>query len=100
MHIAKKVMRYLKGTLNFGLRYGREEKLKLMAYIDSDYGRDVDDRKSILGYVSMVNNVALYWSLKKQEIVTLSSTEVEYVVATSSGCHCVWIKRVLKQIRI
>jgi len=45
--------------MQIGLLYGREENLKLMAYTKSDYARDVDDRKSILGYVFMINNAAV-----------------------------------------
>ena len=100
MQIAKRVLRYLKGTLNFGLWYGRVDKLKLTAHTDSDYARDIDDRKSISGYVFMINNVAVNWSSKKQEIVSLSSTEAEYVAATASACHSVWIKEVLKLILV
>jgi len=100
MQIAKRVLRYLKGTLNFGLWYRKVDKLKLTAYTDSDYARDVDDRKSVSGYMFMINDAAVNWSLKKQGIVTLSSTEAEYVVATASACHCVWIKEVLRQIGV
>ncbi|XP_073219605.1 secreted RxLR effector protein 161-like [Cicer arietinum] len=97
MQIAKRALRYLKGTLDFGLFYRRKIS-KLLAYTDSDYARDVDDRKSTSGYVFMLSEAAMCWSSKKQAIVTLSSTEAEYVAATSCACHCVWVKGVLKQI--
>jgi len=100
MQIAKRVLRYLKGTLNFGLVYRKAKNLKLLAYTDSDYARDVDDRKSILGYVFLLNNAAVCWSSKKQEIVTLSSTKAEYVAATVCVCHCVWMKGILEHIGV
>jgi hypothetical protein len=98
MQIAKRVLRYLRGTLDFGLFYRRRSASKLLAYTDSDYARDVDDRKSTSGYVFLLSEAAVCWSSKKQAIVTLSSTEAEYVAATSCACHCVWMIGVLEQI--
>lgn len=98
MMIAKRVLRYIKGTLDFGMFYGRSSKLNLVEYTDSDYARDVDDRKSTSGYVFLLNGAAICWSSRKQDIVTLSSTEAEYVAATSSACHCVWLKGMLEEL--
>ena len=96
----KKGAEDLKGTLNFGLVYRKAENLKLLAYTDNDYARDVDDRKSISGYVFLLNNAAVYWSSKKQEIVTLSSIEAKYVAVTGCVCHCVWMKGILEHIGV
>ena len=72
--IAKRILRYLKGTLEFGIFYKRSQEMKLIGYTDSDYARDVNDRKSISGYVFLLNGAAICWSSRKQAIVTLSST--------------------------
>lgn len=98
MLIAKGVLRYIKGTQYFGVFYGRSSKINLLGYTDSDYARDVDDRKSTSGYVFLLNGTAVCWSSRKQDIVTLSSTEAEYVAATSSACHCVWLKGMLQEL--
>ncbi|CAA7019223.1 unnamed protein product [Microthlaspi erraticum] len=100
MMIAKRVLRYLKGTMGFGVFYGKSPKLNLLGYTDSDYARDMDDRKSTSGYVFLLNGAAICWSSRKQDIVTLSSTEAEYVAATSSACHCVWLKGILQEIGV
>jgi hypothetical protein len=55
-------------------------------YTDSDYVGDQDDRKSTSGYVLMMNSSAISWSSKKQPVVTLSTTEAEFIAATSSAC--------------
>lgn len=90
---AKRALRYLKGTLEFGIFFKTGvEKLEVKAYTYSDYDGDVDDRESTSGYAFLLNGAAVCWSLKKQEVVTLSSTEAEYVAATSCACHCVWLK--------
>ena len=70
----------------------------MLAYTDSDYAGDLDDRKSTLGYVFMLSGGAVAWSLKKQPVVTLSTTEAEYVTAASCACQCIWLQQILKQI--
>ncbi|CAM8947820.1 unnamed protein product [Rhodiola kirilowii] len=102
MLAAKRVLRYLKGTTDLGLFYKKEADPKLKAYTDtdSDYAGDVDDRKSTSGYVFLMSGAAVCWSSRKQAVVTLSSTETEYVAATSCACHCVWAKGMLDQIQM
>ncbi|KAL5789684.1 hypothetical protein ACOSQ2_004572 [Xanthoceras sorbifolium] len=56
----------------------------LVGYSDSDWGGDIDDRKSTSGFVFFMGNTAFTWMSKKQPIVTLSTCEAEYVAATSS----------------
>lgn len=92
---AKRVLRYLKGTLELGVFYGRKGAIELFAYTDSDYAGDYDDRKSTSGYVFKLSGGAVAWSSKKQPIVTLSTTEAEYVAAAACACQCIWMKRVL-----
>ena len=73
--VVKRIMRYVKGTLSFGLRYKREEKIQLMGLIDSDWGGDLDTRRSTTGYVFKCASGAINWSSKKRPTVALSSTE-------------------------
>jgi len=87
-----------KGTLVFGLFYRRTVS-KLLAYSDSDCARDVG-RKSTSGYVFLLSEAAVCWTSQKQAIVTLSSTEAEYVAATLCAFHCVWVKGVLEHIGV
>nr|XP_043615994.1 secreted RxLR effector protein 161-like [Erigeron canadensis] len=98
MMAAKRVLRYLKGTYNYGLIYERHSVNKLAAYTNNDYARDVEDQRCTSGYICMFSKAAICWSSCKQEIVTLSSTEAEYVVATSCACHCVWLKGLLEDL--
>lgn len=97
MLAAKRVLRYLKGTLDLGIFYKRGSDLEVRAYTDSDYAGDADDRRSTSGYVFLLSGAAVCWSSRKQEIVTLSSTEAEYIAATNCACHCVWIKGIMEQ---
>lgn len=75
LQAAKRVLRYLKGTMDFGIWYKRELIGELLVYTDSDFAGDVDSRKSTIGYVFLMDNAAVAWLSKKQPIVTLSTTE-------------------------
>ncbi|KAK2456950.1 putative mitochondrial protein [Trifolium repens] len=95
---AKRILRYIKGTTNLGLYYSVSDDYKLVGYSDSDWGGDVDDRKSTSGFVFYIGNTAFTWMSKKQLIVTLSTCEAEYVAATSCVCHAIWLRNLLKEL--
>lgn len=99
MLAAKRILRYIQATANLGIFYKKGCTHELLAYTDSDYARDINDRKSTSGYVFLLSGGAVVWASKKQPIVTLSTTEAEYVAAASCACQSVWMHRVLKQIR-
>ncbi|KAL6184287.1 hypothetical protein ACLB2K_045691 [Fragaria x ananassa] len=86
------------GTVSLGLFYKRSDATELAAYTDSDYAGDIDDRRSTSGYVFMLNGGAVSWASKKQPVVTLSSTEAEFVAAAASAYQCVWMRRILEQL--
>nr|XP_035839024.1 secreted RxLR effector protein 161-like [Helianthus annuus] len=96
--LAKRVLRYVKETYNFGLFYRSSKGGGLQVFTDSDYARDIEDRKCTSGYVCILSDAAICWSSKKQYIVTLSSTEAKYVAATTCACHRVWLKGLLEEI--
>ena len=95
---AKKVLRYLKGTIDFGIWYKRGGGGELLVYTDSDFAGDVDTRKSTSGYVFLMDNAAVAWLSKKQPIVTLSTTEAEYVAASVCACQAVWFRRMMQEL--
>lgn len=95
---AKRLLRYLKGTTDLGIFYKKGDCKQLTAYSDSDFAGDLDDRKSTTGCVFMFNSGAVSWSSKKQPVVSLSTTEAEYIAAASCACQCVWLRRVLTEL--
>lgn len=95
---AKRILRYLQGTKNFGLFYKKGERTDLCGFSDSDYAGDMDDRKSTTGYVFMFGSAVVSWSSKKQPIVTLSTIEAEFVALTACACQAIWLKRVLEEL--
>ncbi|CAL5333116.1 unnamed protein product [Camellia sinensis] len=97
--VAKRIFRYLQGTKEFGLFYKKGEKSNLYGFTDSDYAGDSDDRKSTSGYVFMMGTGAVSWSSRKQSIVTLSTTEAEFVAAAACACQAIWLKKILKELQ-
>ncbi|KAL3611553.1 hypothetical protein D5086_002573 [Populus alba] len=63
---------------------GGEEEL--VGFADSDYAGDIDDKKITFGYTFMLGTGAVSWSSKKQPVVTLSTTKVEFIVAAYCAC--------------
>jgi hypothetical protein len=97
----RKILHYLKGTLDYGLFYKKKksERHELVGFSDSDYAGDVDDRKSTSGYVFLLSGVAVSWSSKKQLVVTLSTTEAEFIAAASCACQGIWLRRILEEVK-
>ena len=95
---AKRILRYIKGTLDFGLFYSSSNNFRLVGYSDSDWAGDLDDRKSTTGFLFYLGDTAFTWISKKQPIVTLSTCEAEYVAAASCVCHAMWLRSLLKEL--
>lgn len=95
---AKRVLRYVAGTTGFGLWYFRSSNFNLYGYSDSDYGRCLDDRKSVSGNFFTLGSAAITWSSKKQPTAALSTSEAEYVAAASSTCQALWLRKILADL--
>lgn len=78
-------MRYLKGTENVGLEYCRRNEQEIVSFVDSDWGSDRINRKSVTGFVIKVFGNVVTWVTRKQNCITLSTTEAELVAL----CACV-----------
>uniref|UniRef100_A0A453B0H4 Reverse transcriptase Ty1/copia-type domain-containing protein n=1 Tax=Aegilops tauschii subsp. strangulata TaxID=200361 RepID=A0A453B0H4_AEGTS len=93
----KHILRYIKGTTNFGCVYLREKKemVELLGYSDSDLAGDVDDRKSTSGVAYFLGGSIVTWLSQKQKVVALSSCEAEYIAAATAAGQGVWLGRLL-----
>nr|XP_048330566.1 secreted RxLR effector protein 161-like [Ziziphus jujuba var. spinosa] len=99
LEAAKRVLRYVKGTIDYRIFYQSNLPIKLMGYPDSDLAGSVDDSKSVAGYVFNIGSGAISWMSKKQPVVALSTTEAEYIAACPTGCQIIWLQRVLESLR-
>lgn len=93
--IAKCILRYLAGTLDYGIQYDRGANCVLEGFSDSDWSGDLNDRKSTSGYVFSLRTRAVCWSSKKQKVVALSTTETEYMSLCLACCHGIWMRGIL-----
>ena len=60
--------------------------------MDADLGGDVDSRKSTSGYIYTIGGTAVSWMYRLRKCVSLSSTEVEYVVIAEAGKEIIWLE--------
>ena len=98
LQVAKRALRYLKGTNDFEIFYKKGGDEELVAYTDSDYAGDLEDRKSTSGYVFLLSSGAVSWTSKKQPVVSLSTTEAEFIATASCACQAIWLRRVLEKL--
>jgi hypothetical protein len=92
----KCVFRYLKGTMDLWLSFG-QKKINLTGYADADRSM-AEDRHTISGYAFIIHGSAISWSAKCQEIVSLSTTESEYVAITHAAKEALWLQSLIQQL--
>ena len=95
MNAVKKIIKYVGGTCDFGLFYSKESNLSLAGFSDSDWASNADDRKSTTGGCFYVEANLVTWMSKKQNSVSLSTAEAEYIAAGSCCSQLLWMKKVL-----
>ncbi|GJU14220.1 uncharacterized mitochondrial protein-like protein [Tanacetum coccineum] len=89
LYAVKRIFRYLKGQPKLGFWYPKDYPFDLVAYTNSDYARSILDRKSTIGGCQFLGCRLISWQCKKQTVVANSTTEAEYVAA-SSCCGQFW----------
>ena len=97
MVAVKRILRYLVHTPRFGLWYPKHKVFSLIGYTDSDWACDQDDRKSTSGACQFLGASLVSWSSKKQNCISLSTAEAEYVAAASACTQLLWMRQTLKE---
>ena len=95
---AKRVLRYLQGTMDYGIMYKFGGNLNLIGYSDSDWAGSIDDMKSTSGYAFLFGSSICSWLSKKQSVVAQSTAEAEYVSASKATSHAIWLRRIFEDI--
>ncbi|CAH9115744.1 unnamed protein product [Cuscuta europaea] len=95
---AKRILRYVAGTLGFGIWYESVKHFKLRGYTDSGWAGCIDDRKSTSGSVFDLGSGAITWISKKQDTIALSTSEAEYIAAGAAAKQALWLRKLLKDL--
>lgn len=97
---AKRVMRYLKGTRDLGIKYGLSDSdsLILEGYCDADWANDKDTRRSTTGYLFKLAGGSISWASKLQPTVALSSTEAEYMALSAGVQEALYLRQLLEDL--
>ena len=96
MGTAKRVLRYIQGTMDFGIEYVKGKSALLIGYCDSDWAGSVDDMRSTSGYAFNLGSGVFSWASIKQHTVALSTAEAEYVSAAEATSQAKWLRFVLE----
>lgn len=93
VNAVKRIMRYVKSTVNFGIYYEGAQTSNLVGFSDADYAGDCKTRRSTSGNVFVYNGGVVSWSSERQKSVALSTTESEFIAACNAVKELIWLKR-------
>ena len=96
----KRIFRYLKGTVNYGLQYSSDASEDCVGFCDADWAGDTNDRKSTSGYTFQKNGASDSWRSKKQPRVALSTAEAEYIALSAAVQEALWMKQLLVDLNV
>ena len=96
----KRLLRYVKGTMDQGIVFPKTSgsRLQLTVFSDADMTRDIDRRRSTSNVLVFLGSAPISWLSLKQKVVALSTCEAEYVAATTAACQAVWLRRLLDEL--
>jgi hypothetical protein len=98
--VVKRIFKYLKGTMTYGLWYPRNQNFQLTAYSDVDWENCLDERKSTSGGAFFLGDSLVAWLSKKQGSISLSTTEAEYIVVATCCTQILWMIQTLADLKV
>ncbi|GJZ39745.1 hypothetical protein Tco_0586308 [Tanacetum coccineum] len=98
MGVGKRILRYLQGTKDFGIKYVKNANINLHGFCDSNWGGCTDDMKSTSRYIFSLGSGVFSWCSNKQQTVAQSLVEAEYVAAALATSQAIWLRRIFKDI--
>ncbi|KAJ0714765.1 putative RNA-directed DNA polymerase [Helianthus annuus] len=96
----KRILRYLQGTVTYGIRLTKSTSHSLVAYSDADWGGCPDSRRSTSGYCVFLGDNLVSWSSKRQPTISRSSAEAEYRGVANAVAEATWIRNLLLELHL
>uniref|UniRef100_A0A2N9IC37 Reverse transcriptase Ty1/copia-type domain-containing protein n=1 Tax=Fagus sylvatica TaxID=28930 RepID=A0A2N9IC37_FAGSY len=96
----KRILRYLQGTLDYGLRLFSRSSLSLYGFSNADWAGCLDTRRSTIGYCIYLGANCISWASKKQPNVSRSSAKAEYRSMSTTTAELTWLMYLLRDIGI
>jgi hypothetical protein len=96
----KQILRYLKGCTKLGVKIYKSNSMLVSAYLDADWTRCLDDRRSTRGYAVYLGSNLVSWSARKQATISRSSMESEYKALANVTADIMWIQTLLYELKI
>ncbi|GJT69328.1 ribonuclease H-like domain-containing protein [Tanacetum coccineum] len=94
----KRILRYVQGTLHYGLQLFSSSTTDLVAYSDTDWAGCLTTRRSTSGYCVFLGNNLLSWSSKRQPMLSRSSAEAEYRGVSDTVAETCWLRNLLREL--
>ncbi|KAG8478469.1 hypothetical protein CXB51_028351 [Gossypium anomalum] len=95
----KRILRYLSGTLDYGIVFRPSSRLSLVGYADANWGLDFDDHRSTSGYCVYFGYTPVSWCSKKQQVVSRSTAEAEYRSLAAATSDVTWLLSLLQELQ-
>ena len=96
--VIMKILSYLNGTKSPGITYVQGSGLSLNMYADKDYINKDNDRRSVSEIAVTLGGTAVSHTIKTQRIVSLSTSEAEYIAAGDGVKEALFVCAVLSFI--
>jgi histone deacetylase 1/2 len=96
----KRILRYVCGIMNLGLRIVKSKSMMVSAFSDADWAGCVDDRRSTGGFAVFLGSNLISWSVRKQPTVSWSSTEAEYKALANATAEMLWVQKLLTELGV
>ncbi|GKF24461.1 ribonuclease H-like domain-containing protein [Tanacetum coccineum] len=94
----KRILRYVRGTVDFGLKLYVSATTSLVGYTDADWAGCPSTRRSTSGYCVFLGDNILSWSAKRQHTISRSSAEAEYRGVANVVAETAWIRNLLREL--
>lgn len=99
-NLVKRILRYLRGTIDSGLHISSSPVTDIRAYSDADWAGCPDTRRSTSGYCVYIGDSLVSWSSKRQPTVSRSSAEAEYRGVANAAAECYWLRNLLTELHV